>query len=65
MTLRDALRMKILKLRLSTWNPTQYVEIEDSMMGGQYEQRAWYYEEGMKMPIRLWELAPHDWEEYR
>jgi hypothetical protein len=63
MTLRDALRMKIFKLRLPSWNPTKYVEIQDSMFAAHYEQRATLYDHGSSMPIRLWELAQHnEWE---
>ena len=64
MTLREALREKKLKLKLPGWPPNKYVEINDSMFGGLWEQKAFLYDNGSKMPIKLWELAQHeDWVE--
>lgn len=58
MTIREALRMKIYKLKLTCWDPTQFLEIEPAMMASFWGNKAWIHDNGSRMPVRLQDI---DW----
>jgi hypothetical protein len=66
MTIREALRAKVYKLRLDCWNPTQYLEIEPASLSAIFGLRAWIHDHGGTIPIDLNLLSDdkNDWLRY-